>query len=234
MKRTMALAGGLGFVLAGLVGCATGPYGANPKISILGDSYSTFEGAIPKGYAIYYHKPPKAFHGVEKPEDCWWGIVASNLNGRIERNDSWSGATVCNTGYGRRDATFCSFVTRTGRLGDPDLILVMGGTNDAWAGSPIGEYKYEDWTERDFKTFRPAMAKMFADLAKNYPRAKVVFILNTGLGKGINDSAHEICKHYGVKCIDLKKFDLQKEHRGHPTAKGMKEIAAQVTAELGM
>ena len=42
-------------------------------------------------------------------------------------------------------------------LGDPDIILVFGGTNDSWAGSPIGEYVWADWTDEQLYSFRPAM-----------------------------------------------------------------------------
>ena len=50
MKKTLSC---LFFALFGLMlltGCRTTP----PRVSILGDSYSTFKGWIPEGNAIYY------------------------------------------------------------------------------------------------------------------------------------------------------------------------------------
>ena len=70
------------------------------------------------------------------------------------------------------------------------------------------------------------LAKMLADLKRLYPSARVVFILNDCLKGVINDSVHEICRHYGVQCVDLKNIDKQK---GHPSIAGMKAIADQVT-----
>ncbi len=198
-----------------------------PRISVLGDSYSTFKGSIPAGNAIYY--PRKPGNDVSTKEQCWWDIVATNLQGTIEKNESWSGSTVCNTGYGKKNVSSWSFIARTGRLGDPTHILICGGTNDSWANSPIGEYKWADWTDEDLAAFRPAMAKMLADIQKGYPAAKIYFILNSELKKDINDSVHEVCSHYGVPCIDL--HDIKKQ-AGHPSIEGMRAFADQVTAAI--
>lgn len=215
------------FLLVGALSLLTACTG--PKVSVLGDSYSTYEGVIPEGNRIWYYQPPKNRNDVTKAEECWWSQVVKNLGGTLERNESWSGSTVCNTGYDAKDVSTWSFIARTDRLGDPDLILVCGATNDSWANSPIGEFKYADWTTAELKTFRPAMAKMLADLKRLYPSARVVFILNDCLKGVINDSVHEICRHYGVQCVDLKNIDKQK---GHPSIAGMKAIADQVTAAV--
>ena len=202
---------------------------AGPRISVLGDSYSTYEGVIPQGNAIWYLKSPRNRNDVTKEEECWWAQVVKNLGGMLERNESWSGSTICNTGYGGKDFTSFSFVSRVGRLGDPELILVCGATNDSWANSPVGEYKYSDWTAKDLKTFRPAMAEMLADLKRLYPSARIFFILNDCLKPEINDSVHTICAHYSVPCIDLVSIAKQKSH---PSIAGMKSIADQVTAAV--
>lgn len=220
MKRTI-----ISFVTTA---CSLIAFGG-PRISVLGDSYSTFEGYIPEGNSIWYYNPPRCRNDVRKAEDCWWSMVVTNLCGSLERNESWSGATICNRGYYGKDSTHSSFLTRVPRLGDPEVILVFGGTNDSWAHSPIGEYKYSDWTTEDCFSFRPAMAKMLDDLKKNYPRSKTYFILNTDLSNAVNQSVHEICAHYEVPCIDLHDIDKQ---LGHPSTAGMKAIAEQVTTVL--
>lgn len=210
--------------------CVTQMGGAGPRISILGDSYSTYEGIIPPGNATWYRKASANSNDVEKMDECWWAQVVKNLGGTLERNESWSGSTVCNTGYGGRDCASWSFVARVGRLGDPEVILVCGATNDSWANVPIGEYKYADWTAKDLKTFRPAMAEMLADLKRLYPLARIYFILNDCLKAEINDSVHAICAHYAIPCIDLVSIAKQ---NGHPSVAGMKSIADQVTAVVG-
>ena len=218
---------------------------AQKKISVLGDSYSTFyQCTVPDTNAIWYYpagnKEHKKGNDVVKKEQCWWYKVIEQLGGSLERLNAFSGSTICYSGYaddksGPRvpvkgyetlcDYSWRSFVNRTNYLGNPDLILVCGGTNDSWAGSPIGEYIYGNWTKEQLYYFRPAMAKMLYDLRLNYPTARLLFILNTELKPEINESVHTICKHYGVQCLDLKDIDKQ---LGHPSQKGMQQIADQV------
>ena len=218
------------------------------RVSILGDSYSTFEGYVtPDTNALWYFKPENpqlhAKNDVRKVEQTWWYQTIQNLGAKLERNNAYSGSTVCGTGYlennlsnipypefaGHTDYMSRAFITRSNNLGEPDLILIFGATNDSWCKAPAGEYVYGNWTNRQLYTFRPAMAKLLYDLKANYPQAKLLFILNTELREDITESVHTICKHYGVKCLDLKNIDKQ---HGHPSIKGMASIAEQVTAAV--
>ena len=115
------------------------------------------------------------------------------------------------------------------QLGSPDLIFIFGATNDSWAGSPIGEYKYSDWTKQELYSFRPAMAYMLDHMNKQYPDAKIYFILNDGLKDSINQSVMEICKHYNIPYITLSGIDKKS---GHPSRKGMIQIKDQINAYL--
>ena len=45
----------------------------------------------------------------------------------LERNNSYSGSTVCHTGYKGADYSDRSFITRMVDLGQPDIILVFWG-----------------------------------------------------------------------------------------------------------
>ncbi|MBO7091223.1 MAG: hypothetical protein J6W23_05510, partial [Victivallales bacterium] len=94
MKKTLSC---LFFALFGLMlltGCRTTP----PRVSILGDSYSTFKGWIPEGNAIYYPQT-KGNNDVKNAEECWWHLVTAAIGGELEKNESWSGSTICYTGY---------------------------------------------------------------------------------------------------------------------------------------
>lgn len=42
------------------------------NILIFGDSYSTFEGYIPDGFAVYYSKTEGGETDVRAVEDTWW------------------------------------------------------------------------------------------------------------------------------------------------------------------
>lgn len=197
-----------------------------PTVAVLGDSYSTFAGFIPNGNACWYNSP--ADHkrtDVTKVEQTWWWQVANDGGYKLGTIESYSGATICNTGYRDEDYSDRSFVTRCTNLGNPDIILICGATNDSWANSPIGDYKYANWKRVDLYFFRPAMAKMFNDIKQHYPNVDVYFILNTELKKEINESVQEVCKHYDVPVIELVDIDKKSSH---PSVKGMKAIAQQV------
>lgn len=197
-----------------------------PTLAVLGDSYSTFAGFIPKGNACWYNSP--ADHkrtDVTKVEQTWWWQVANEGGYKLGAIESYSGATVCNTGYRDEDYSDRSFVTRCTNLGNPDIILICGATNDSWANAPIGDYKYANWKRVDLYFFRPAMAKMLNDIKLHYPNVEVYFILNTELKKEINESVLEVCKHYDVPVIELVDIDKKSSH---PSVKGMKAIAQQV------
>lgn len=197
------------------------------RVSVLGDSYSTFQGAIPPGYANYY---PDAAIDVRDVSQTWWSLFVNKMGYRLEVNDSWSGSTICNTGYGKMNSASSSFNSRLWKLGNPDIILVFGGTNDSWANSPLGDYKYSDWSKEDCNAFRPALAYMLNSLSTLYPKAEIYTILNTELKEEVNDSFREICGHYEIPLIELHDIDKQ---NGHPTVKGMQAICDQLAEAIG-
>lgn len=192
------------------------------KVSILGDSYSTFKDWNPEGYAPFY---PNDRNDVTDPSQTWWSLYIKANDYQLEANNSWGGTTICNTGYGGWDTSKSSFLSRIDMLGEPDIIFVFGGTNDAWAHSPIGEYKYSDWTDEDCKTFRPALACLLDGLKGKYPEAAIYAILNSELQEEVNESFREICKHCNVQLIEL--YDIEKQN-GHPSIKGMQSICEQL------
>lgn len=201
-----------------------------PTVAVLGDSYSTFEGFIPKEHPEWYRtNVNKAATDVDKVEQTWWWQVVKNGGYKLGVNDSYSGSTVCFTGYDDADFSDRSFVTRATNLGTPDIILVCGGTNDSWCGAKVGEYKYEGWKRADMYYFRPALAKLYTVLREHYPNVEIYFILNDCLRDDINESVDVISKHYGVPVIKLSGIDKQ---NGHPNVKGMKTFADQVLSAL--
>lgn len=191
--------------------------------SVLGDSYSTFQGhTAPTANAQWY--PLHKGNDVSQLDQTWWKTLEKISGMTLDKNNSYSGATVCNTGYGKKDFSDRSFVTRATNLGSPRLIIVEGATNDSWANSPIGEYKYKNWTAQDLKSFRPACAKMLYLIKKTYPKAKVIYMLNSELKDSINESVDEVCKHYKVPVLHLQNIEKQQKH---PSQTGMKAIARQ-------
>lgn len=197
-------------------------------VSILGDSYSTFEGCVyPDTNAVWYWKKSNSQTDVRRADQTWWHKLISDRGYRTCKNNSFSGSTVCNTGYRGNDYTDRSFIARMKDLGEPDIIYIFGGTNDSWAKVPVGEFKYSDWTKEDLFSFRPAMAYMLASMQEYYPGVEIVFLINNDLSEDVTQSIATICDKYGVDWIQLVDID---RIEGHPSVKGMQQIVDQINA----
>lgn len=196
-------------------------------VAILGDSYSTFDGYIPEGNASWYFTHPQGDNDVVRVEDTWWHQFCAATSYELVLNESWSGSTICNTGYEAKPCPDWSFIARMKNVvaKDPDLILVFGGTNDSWANSPIGEMKHADWTSEDLESFLPACCHMLDYLTSEAPKAKVVCIVNTELKQEITQGLIDACSHYGAGCLVLKDID---KLWGHPSIAGMTSISSQL------
>lgn len=220
MKKTFT------FIIALVIGISAGISQTRKSISILGDSYSTYENYLqPDTNAVWYFKKSNPNNDVTCVSQTWWYKYIKENGYKLCVNNSFSGATICNTGYNKKDFSDRSFITRMKNLGCPDVIFIFGGTNDSWAGAPIGEYKYSDWSKEDLYSFRPAMAYMLEHMKYRYPNVEIYFILNCDLKKEINESVENICRHYSIPCIVL--HDIEKQS-GHPSIKGMQQINDQI------
>ena len=200
-------------------------------VSILGDSYSTYEDFVtPATNELwYYAKNSEQKTDVKDVRQTWWHQLIKENGWRLAVNNSYSGATISYTGYDGNDYSPRSFNTRMDNLGQPDIIFIFGATNDSWAGSPIGDFKYEDIKKADLYEFRPALAHMLRWMTDRYVNTEIYFILNTELKDEINTSVKTICEHYGVPVITLTEVD---KISGHPSVKGMRQIADQVNSFL--
>ena len=193
-------------------------------VSILGDSYSTYEDFVtPATNELwYYAKNSEQKTDVKDVRQTWWHQLIKENGWRLAVNNSYSGATISYTGYDGNDYSPRSFNTRMDNLGQPDIIFIFGATNDSWAGSPIGDFKYEGIKKADLYEFRPALAHMLRWMTDRYVNTEIYFILNTELKDEINT-------HYGVPVITLTEVD---KISGHPSVKGMRQIADQVNSFL--
>lgn len=208
------------------------------KIVILGDSYSTFEGCIPEGYANWYWVG-EGGNDVHSADSTWWSHLQRRTGVDILLNSSYSGATICNIGYRGEDYTDRSFVTRAktdivredgkaGRCGEiPDAVLIFGGTNDCWAKSPRGKVvDPAEWRSANLNECFPATSYLLGYLKEKLPaETRVIVIVNTELGEEFETSFAEACKLYGAECVQLK--DIHKI-RNHPSQLGMRQIADQL------
>lgn len=213
--------------------------GGCTSFSIVGDSYSTFQDWLPSENAVWY--PPtgsNASNDVRKVQETWWWQLADRTGMTLFMNDSWSGSTICGTGYsGANTLNTSAMVTRvkthmgqTKVLGPkPDVIFLFGGTNDSWAGSPVGSLKYSDWTDEDLMQVLPAFCSMVNYLQTWNPGCRIINITNSDLKTDITNGLANACAYYGIENIQLKNIE---KISGHPSIAGMKAIADQIIAIL--
>lgn len=111
------------------------------KVSVIGDSISTFRGWIPGGYSAHYPATDGTLTLVN--ETYWYRLIYDCMkNAEFEMNIAFSGSTVTNTTEANYTAKYGtatnawwhnSYVERfaaCGGCGRPDIILIHGGTND--------------------------------------------------------------------------------------------------------
>ncbi len=219
------------FLLTLLFVCGAVGAQVRKSVSVLGDSYSTYEGFLtPQTNAVWYElKNGAGKTDVKSVTETWWHQLISRQGWKLCVNNSYSGSTICNRGYDGNDYSDRSFLTRMDNLGCPDVIFIFGATNDSWSGAPVGEYKYDDIAPSELWTFRPALARMLAWMKDRYVGTEIYFILNDGLRPDIVESVRTICEHYGIKRIELSGIDKKS---GHPSVLGMKQIADQIEEVL--
>ena len=153
------------------------------RVSIIGDSISTFEGYNPQGFAVFYNEEKQQQAGIVNVTDTWWQTVIDFFGAKLLVNNSWSGSRATKLpGNNELFPSGCSDERTNGlHLGvmKPDVILVYIGTND-WAYGVLtgGETRI---TEGDIhELFYQAYHGMIDKLKKNYPQAEIFcFTLST-------------------------------------------------------
>ena len=176
---------------------------AGKKLSILGDSISTFDGVSNNtdynstigSNAIYY---PNLNKNVYDYTYTYWGRLLTDLDMELCVNNSWSGSHVyvdpshnkLKTGDNGRPAQ----LHRDGsQRMDPDLIVFYMGTNDLIHHAPFGDLyeilqnnsdptarkaAMDTWvnglTAGNYTTFEQAYALALKTMRQSYPNAEIV------------------------------------------------------------
>ena len=199
---------------------------------IMGDSYSTYEGYIPEGYEPFYGDNKYDVCGVKSVDDTWWRQVANKCDYNILLNDSWSGSTICNS-IRPTDPEEYTFVRRIDKYiadgyfdnNTVETFFIFGATNDSWRDCPIGENKYEDFTEGDLDYVLPAFSYLVTKIKSQKNIKRVVAIINSGLKPEITNGMIDACKHHQIEYVALADID---KCSGHPTKLGMAQICDQI------
>ena len=225
------------------------------KISVIGDSISTFEGYNPQGFSVFYNEEKQQQAAIANVADTWWQTVIDFFGAELLVNNSWSGSRV--TKLPGNDELFpsgCSNERTNGlHLGvmKPDVILVYIGTND-WAYGVLTGVETRIIEGDIHELFFQAYHGMIDKLKKNYPQAEIFcFTLSTTFmssncrfnfphkhgGTHIevyNNIIKQIADNSGCKLIDLYDYGMPYDalDGSHPNQLGMATIAREVIRSI--
>lgn len=149
------------------------------KLSIIGDSISTFKGYIPDGYAAFY---PSG--NLTSVENTWWMKLVNETGMTLLKNCAWSGSKCSGNALSTTSAAAGCSTKRVNDLADgdekPDIVICYIGINDFGtntdAPTPIGDWNStkEIPTETtNVSTFSEAYAIMVNKVMRTYPDARV-------------------------------------------------------------
>lgn len=209
-------------------------FGGQVRVSIIGDSISTFAGTMPTSeFKTYYPKLDEAtgeYYDVQSVSDLYWAKVAAQMtNAIIDVNNSWSGSMVSRrpeADYNGKD--YGARVSLYG-LGKPDVILIYGGTNDCTKFSAAhklypGEYRSNLFEGEAYKGMTATLPtdEMFAEVFATAEAAEAAAIAagNADPIEALKDSCS--FTHAYVKLIT-------KVHYLYPDAKVVMIIGDQFT-----
>mgnify|MGYP004665223559 FL=1 len=157
------------------------------KLSILGDSISTFKGVSNNAETNSTIGNNEVFYGAQNSvlnfneSDTWWKQSADKTGASVLVNNSWAGANVA-TNYGNGTKGGCT--ARAENLHDvnnvnPDIVAVYMGINDCGCLTGLGEFNgiSDIWDGEKYigntELFATAYATMVHKIVTKYGNAKV-------------------------------------------------------------
>ena len=182
------------------------------KISVYGDSLSTFDGFSDHDTAYY----PTT--GLSSVSQTYWGIVSNILGLTIDTVNA-IGGSYCTS----QTETSLSSDTRLADLGTPDIIILCAGTNDIYSNSSTGEWSGDDAETLATTTFIPAFTKIIKVMQTSCPDAKIVVISPCFIDQNniaerqyctienvqrICEAEKLVCDYMGVPFIDARKIGM--------------------------
>lgn len=224
------------------------------RMSVLGDSISTFDGWIESGVkAAHYPR-----YDITDVYQMWWYIVADALN----MLDGLAVSAISSSAYyDYNDDQYppvwnTARIARLGMYGAPDLIFVYAGVNDGFVaqdGSVLYDYNVsalEAMTNSTVKGIELTMRK----LQTSYPSARIVVLIPqqvkmSDMPSGydlervqkIADEIKSCAELFGAwKVIDLRACGINQTNVAgfcgdgniHPNEKGMRCIADYILEQL--
>lgn len=205
------------------------------RISILGDSVSTFAGITPPE-ALFYDAWRQEETGVTSPDDTWWMQVIQGMGGMLGVNNSYAGSTV--SGGFMTSGTSGKRLRTLSAEGEPDMILVAMGANDWGFGVHPQEFEYE------YRRMLQRMKRLYprAEIwcatilrGKPVPEEEMFFNVDGVISPNIySDIIRRIGTEEAVHLADVSGYHMEYETIDgvHPNREGMKMIACLWLKEL--
>lgn len=205
------------------------------RISILGDSVSTFAGITPPE-ALFYDAWRQEETGVTSPDDTWWMQVIQGMGGMLDVNNSYAGSTV--SGGFMTSGTSEKRLRTLSAEGEPDMILVAMGANDWGFGVHPQEFEYE------YRRMLQRMKRLYprAEIwcatilrGKPVPEEEMFFNVDGVISPNIySDIIRRIGTEEAVHLADVSGYHMEYETIDgvHPNREGMKMIACLWLKEL--
>ncbi len=216
------------------------------KISILGDSISTYQGCNPDNYEVYYQDKAADENGLVSVNDTWWAQVINHLGGQLLVNNSYSGSRVCDEDF--PSARSFERISHLGTLqNSPDIILIYMGFNDFARGFGV----YENMFMFKAPTFYESYKDMIEKIKCNYKGSKIICgtLMKTHIKDNddwqfpsnrsdikidmYNEAIMKIGDETSVFVADIGKYQAYETlDAKHPTNLGHKIIAKSWISEL--
>ena len=207
------------------------------KISVLGDSISSYQG-ISVGNAYYSSSK------IPSVNSMWWKQLCSITGAEPLVIDAYASSccAVASADWTSGitpavDNSRCKALhtgnSASGNRVDPDMILIAMGLNDFQANVPLGSWDgHEPLASSDTATWRGAYANMLLRIHTEYPDA-LIFCLSPwffvrGNSDGVNvnsggntyqyfeDAMKEVCELMGGVFIDASNFGFTRQNYAAP------------------
>lgn len=204
------------------------------KISILGDSISTFAGYTPRE-AVFYDSYVQWETGVKDVEDTWWMQVIRELDGELGTNHSLAGSMV--SGNLSTSAMSYERIKKLGANGTPDVILVSAGCND-WGFCVLPEEFEEAYRImlHRIKEQYPHTEIWCATLPEGKePQGQTFFNIDSTISKRVySEIIRENVRKAQVSIADLASSGIEYATVDgvHPNKEGMRTLAQMWISEM--
>ncbi len=201
------------------------------KVTIIGDSVSTYYGTMPSGYPYFY---PYSTSGVGDVNQMWWAQLINKLGMQLLINNSYSGSTL-RAIWGGDVAGETDARLAKSHVGNekPDYIFVFMGLNDCYSVVSVANY-------------RTSYNNMVSKLKAAYPNAEIVLCtLTTGpftTGKGdvagYNNVIKQIAQANNFAVLDFEKAINTTNYNNlicdtvHPNLEGMNRLANRAITDF--